>query len=171
MALITVWNSSCYSYPFKSLSRLCVTIMHQSHRASASTAASSLLPLSHTFTFTRESLLEAVNIYLPESHRSPSATVSGSSWSWSIRGVRIGGDGGGLPVRLIEVDFKGSSPVCKHRLLCDEAMVASSSAALVGQIHGAFIWPRGLIVMVRQRRVGGGSTQEERSVREGWENC
>lgn len=57
------------------------------------------------------------------------------------------------------MDVEGASPVCKHRLLRDEAVVASSSAPLVGEIHGALVGPRGLIVMIRHRGMGGGSTR------------
>lgn len=60
------------------------------------------------------------------------------------------------------MDVEGSGPVCKHDLLRDEAVVASSSAPLVCEIHGALVGPRGLIVMIRQRGMRGGSTRESR---------
>lgn len=58
------------------------------------------------------------------------------------------------------MDVEGSSPVCKHRLLRDEAVVASSAAPLVGEVHGAFVGPRGLVVMIRHGGMRGGSTRE-----------
>lgn len=66
----------------------------------------------------------------------------------------------------MEVDVEGSSPVCERGLLRDEAVVASSPAPLVGEIHGALVGPRGLVVMVRQRGMRGGSAWERDEERE-----
>lgn len=89
------------------------------------------------------------------------SSLEWTSGSRSVRAVRVGGDGSGLPVRLVKVDVVGASPVCKHLLLRDEAVVASSPAPLVGEIHGALVGPRGLVVMIRHRGMGGGSTRRE----------
>lgn len=60
------------------------------------------------------------------------------------------------------MDIEGSSPVGEHHLLCDEAVVASTPASLMGEIHRALIGPRGLIVMIQHRGMGGGSARERR---------
>lgn len=62
------------------------------------------------------------------------------------------------------MDIEGSSPVCKHRLLCDETVVASTSASLVEKVHGALGGPRGLVVMIRHGGMRGGSTRGERRI-------
>ena len=59
------------------------------------------------------------------------------------------------------MDVEGSRPVGEHHLLGDEPVVASSPAPLVGEIHGALVGPRGLVVMIRHGGMGGGSTSEE----------
>lgn len=41
------------------------------------------------------------------------------------------------------------SPACKHLLLSDEAMVVSSSAALVLHVHYTFVTPSWFVVVVR----------------------
>lgn len=99
----------------------------------------------------------------------PPIWISGStrkSRAWAV----WSGDGSrGLPVWLVKVDVEGSSPVLEHSLLCDEAVVASLSTPLVGQIHGALVWPVELVVMIRHRGMGGGPARErERESRKAW---
>ena len=86
----------------------------------------------------------------------------GCSWNRSVRAVCAGDDCSGLPVWLVKVDAESSSPVWKHRFLCNETVMASSSTSLVGKVHGAFVRPWGLIVMIRHSGMGGGSSQEKR---------
>lgn len=173
MALIPVWNLSYYSYTSKTLLRLCAAIMQWSHsaklltvgsRLTATTVCRPVLLLSHAFISTREGIcmLETVHTYILHFWGSSLEWISGSSWNRRAWAVRASDDGSGLPVWLVKVDVEGLSPVCKHRLLCDEAVVAPSPAPLVGEIHGALVGPRGLIVMIRHGGMGGGSTREPR---------
>lgn len=87
-------------------------------------------------------------------------SVSGSSLC--IWDVHVDVASSGLPVWLVKVDVEGSGPVCKHCLLCDETMVASTSASLMGDIHRALGCPQGFIVMIWHWGMGGGSKQEKR---------
>lgn len=82
-----------------------------------------------------------------------------------MRAVPADGDSR-LPVWLVKVDVEPSSPVCEHHLLRDEAMVTSTSAPFMRQIHGALGGPGGLIVMVGHGGMGGGSTVHERKGRD-----
>lgn len=58
------------------------------------------------------------------------------------------------------MDIEGPGPVCEHGLLRDEAVVAPSSAPLVGEVHGALVRAGGLVVMIRHGGMGGRSARE-----------
>lgn len=58
------------------------------------------------------------------------------------------------------MDIEGPGPVCEHGLLRDEAVVAPSSAPLMGEVHGALVGAGGLIVMIRHGGMGGQSARE-----------
>lgn len=51
------------------------------------------------------------------------------------------------------MDVKRPCPVSKDTLLCDEAVMAASASALMGDVHGTFVWPQRLVIMVRDGRV------------------
>lgn len=53
------------------------------------------------------------------------------------------------------MDVKRPCPVSEYALLCDEAVMAASASALVGDVHGAFVWPQGLVIMVWDGRALG----------------
>lgn len=89
----------------------------------------------------------------------PPVWIPGSNQKSRAWAVRSRDDSHRLPVWLVKVDVEGSSPVREDRLLRDEAVVASLSTPLVGQIHGALVWPVGLVVMVRHGGMGGGSAE------------
>lgn len=55
------------------------------------------------------------------------------------------------PVRLVEVDVKRPCPVGKDAFLSDEAVVAATPPALVGNVHATLIWASWFIVVVRHR--------------------
>lgn len=129
-------------------------------RLTAITVARSVLLLSHAFISDREGgcTLGTVHTHILHFGGSSPEWISGSNWC--VRAVCAGDDSGGLPVWLVKVDIECSSPVCKHRFLRDEAVVAPSSAPLVGKIHAALVWARGLIVMIWHRGMRGRSTCE-----------
>lgn len=181
MALIPVWNSSYYSYTSKTLLGLCAAIMQWSHSAKLlrrwanshdSCLSCPAAAVSCIHTVQRGKRWKASTHIFHTSGGSSLERISRSSWNRSVWAVCAGSDSSWLPVRLVKVDVEGSSPVCKHRLLRDEAVVASSSAPLVGEIHGALVGPQGLVVMIRQRGMRGGSTGESRGEekREAWKS-
>lgn len=174
MALIPILKWSYYNYTSKTLSRLYAAIMQRSHCAkllkqrarSHKRSLCSALPPSHPFISTIEGKPHAgkcPHTYILYFLRGcvPGWT-SGSGWS--VRAVSAR-----LPVGLVEVDVEGSGPVCENRLLGDEAVVASSPALLVGEIHGALVGPHGLVVMIRQRGMRGGSG-EGRAHEQAWKS-
>lgn len=46
------------------------------------------------------------------------------------------------------MDVKCPCPASKDALLRDEAVMAASASALVRDVHGTFVWPPGLVIMV-----------------------
>ena len=66
------------------------------------------------------------------------------------------GPGGRGPVRLVEADVVGPSPVGEHSLLREEAVVAALLAALMGEVRRALAPPPRLVVVIRHRGAWGG---------------
>lgn len=97
--------------------------------------------------------------YQPANMSTPPVWIPGSTQKSRAWAVRSRDNSHRLPVWLVKADVEGSSPVREDRLLRDEAVVASLSTPLVGQIHGALVWPVGLVVMVRHGGMGGGSAE------------
>lgn len=52
------------------------------------------------------------------------------------------------PVGMSEGDVVPLRPACKHLLLGDEAVVVSSSAALVQNVRDTFVEPSGFVVVI-----------------------
>lgn len=50
------------------------------------------------------------------------------------------------------MDVKRPCPVSEDALLRDKAMMAASASTLVRDVHGTFVWPQGLVIMVWDRR-------------------
>ena len=46
------------------------------------------------------------------------------------------------------MDVERPCPISKDTLLCDEAVMAAPPPALVGDVHGTFVWPQGLVVVI-----------------------